>query len=613
MLQLPLEDITSSESAAATPRLPPTVNGNSDLHDLDPEDFGSLDAQSTIHPSHLSASLHTNPSHAPAVPVSARDPLITSFSEINIRNVPQAGLHGINRASNMERVAPQHKAGTDSLDTRHALPPQIARTKSLGAISNMHKSRAGLDRYEITDVEASMREISSTQEEAKASGDQRKRSSSRSAKVEKRIEATLAKAEPASNDRSRKSSHLLGLFKENTVQEPKKPRSPSSNLSGNASSKSPSALVKDEKKFWSGVELFDDNRLPSSIEGQQPLEDRDRSPTQSSKSTADLESRSVKSRHGTEDMWPAMQKQDEETSATATRQTLPRSLLREIREHHELNIPNGSVTPPQRKTFSATLPDEKDQVTPTQKNARTLSAHLEDPSRIAEPFPAIDEEDEELDDESDKEQISSALYYPHKTPSLDAFASGRVNSGTVLESFGRSKLGVHSGEHSVQDLDQESPSEEVDIAIQSQNKHKYLHGDLPKTIASVEEPKASSSAASSASESDYESYDESGRSVRGDDTNLTDDVENTPRASPTTRTKFLRSKVRKEPTGPAVPKNAVELQPYDHQVGGHSTVFQFSKRAVCKPLSNRENEFYEVIERQNPELLKFLPRYEAPF
>lgn len=54
---------------------------------------------------------------------------------------------------------------------------------------------------------------------------------------------------------------------------------------------------------------------------------------------------------------------------------------------------------------------------------------------------------------------------------------------------------------------------------------------------------------------------------------------------------------------------AIELIPYKHQVGGHTTLWRFSKRAVCKQLNNRENEFYERIERDVGDLLAFLPRY----
>jgi inositol-hexakisphosphate 5-kinase len=57
------------------------------------------------------------------------------------------------------------------------------------------------------------------------------------------------------------------------------------------------------------------------------------------------------------------------------------------------------------------------------------------------------------------------------------------------------------------------------------------------------------------------------------------------------------------------PLEAIELIPYKHQVGGHTTLWRFSRRAVCKQLNNRENEFYETIERYHRDLLTFLPRY----
>ncbi|PHH91887.1 hypothetical protein CDD83_9908 [Cordyceps sp. RAO-2017] len=57
------------------------------------------------------------------------------------------------------------------------------------------------------------------------------------------------------------------------------------------------------------------------------------------------------------------------------------------------------------------------------------------------------------------------------------------------------------------------------------------------------------------------------------------------------------------------PLEVIELIPYKHQVGGHTTLWRFSRRAVCKQLNNRENEFYETIERYHRDLLPFLPRY----
>ncbi|KAK4142777.1 uncharacterized protein C8A04DRAFT_12962 [Dichotomopilus funicola] len=63
-----------------------------------------------------------------------------------------------------------------------------------------------------------------------------------------------------------------------------------------------------------------------------------------------------------------------------------------------------------------------------------------------------------------------------------------------------------------------------------------------------------------------------------------------------------------QPT-PEPPLDAIELIPYKHQVGGHTTLWRFSRRAVCKQLNNRENEFYEKIEKYHRDLLAFLPRY----
>ena len=41
---------------------------------------------------------------------------------------------------------------------------------------------------------------------------------------------------------------------------------------------------------------------------------------------------------------------------------------------------------------------------------------------------------------------------------------------------------------------------------------------------------------------------------------------------------------------------SVALKPYSHQVGGHSALFKFSRHAVCKPLIEKENAFYQDIE-----------------
>lgn len=53
----------------------------------------------------------------------------------------------------------------------------------------------------------------------------------------------------------------------------------------------------------------------------------------------------------------------------------------------------------------------------------------------------------------------------------------------------------------------------------------------------------------------------------------------------------------------------VELRPFKNKVGGHTAIFRFSKKAVCKALMNRENLWYEAVERKHLDLLKFMPKY----
>lgn len=54
---------------------------------------------------------------------------------------------------------------------------------------------------------------------------------------------------------------------------------------------------------------------------------------------------------------------------------------------------------------------------------------------------------------------------------------------------------------------------------------------------------------------------------------------------------------------------SLPLLPFDNQVGGHGSFFRFSKQAICKAVSKKEQSFYEHLERQLPELLPFIPQY----
>lgn len=53
----------------------------------------------------------------------------------------------------------------------------------------------------------------------------------------------------------------------------------------------------------------------------------------------------------------------------------------------------------------------------------------------------------------------------------------------------------------------------------------------------------------------------------------------------------------------------VLLEPFIHQVGGHSSMMRYDDHTVCKPLISREQRFYESLP---PEMKEFTPEYKAP-
>ena len=52
----------------------------------------------------------------------------------------------------------------------------------------------------------------------------------------------------------------------------------------------------------------------------------------------------------------------------------------------------------------------------------------------------------------------------------------------------------------------------------------------------------------------------------------------------------------------------VQLEPFVHQVGGHSGMFCFDESTVCKPLIPREQKFYEMMPKC---MQRFTPEYRG--
>jgi inositol-hexakisphosphate 5-kinase len=209
--------------------------------------------------------------------------------------------------------------------------------------------------------------------------------------------------------------------------------------------------------------------------------------------------------------------------------------------------------------------------------------------------------------DENEEHISSAVYFPHPVP-IEEIEQFNVPPRRQLISGAQAEMGsaVPVATPST-DL---APPEHIDISVQSKHEKRVFHGDyqppedvqdeeLDRDILPTIKERSTDSYAIT-SDSDLESGEDIGV------TSQTDDGEITPTATPIVASQPRRGKRASISTGP---KGAVLLEPYNHQVGGHSTIFRFSRRAVCKQLNNRENEFYERIERRHPDMLCFLPRF----
>lgn len=453
------------------------------------------------------------------------------------------------------------------------------------------------------------------------SGENRNRSTSRSSgkgRVEKSIKTSVVDAEPAANARSRKSSHMMQLFKENKISsEPKKasekPRKTSRSTSDGSGSKA-SESAREQLQS----EEFSQPNASQAVEDDDAVSDGQRRSFEGKENEGGNNLKIGRSR-SREENTPFSAKRDTGTPAPgethvdtekpdvvavakasegksdASKVKLPSRLLEEIRNHHNFAAPvnekfKTSQVKPQRR--DAGEPDFE--VTPTgRKTASDISSAV---NAAVHGSPA-DTEDDIDEDSSDKELISSALYYPHQIPSPDA-----------LEAVsGEQSIDAKDSDHVLRlpkpgqvppTADENEVSDDVDIALESQRGNRYLHGALQKEQIPAYDsahPKAFDSGASSASESECSS--------------LTDDGETTPKATPSTvKGAFFRSRHRKGRRPKTTPLQAVELKPFKHQVGGHSTVFRFSRKAVCKQLSNNENEFYEIVEQSHPELLRYMPK-----
>ncbi|KAL2833604.1 hypothetical protein BJY01DRAFT_90679 [Aspergillus pseudoustus] len=416
---------------------------------------------------------------------------------------------------------------------------------------------------------------------------ERSSSRSRRGRVENSIEANIANAEPTAHVRSRKSSHYLGLFKENTATSPDRKR-------------------RDDRlpRHDGTVDSHDQEH-----EEQQQHLHHDHNEAEPSKFSELRASKSLSQLANIPLILPAAGGQsgydtlNEEVPPKMQPKVLPRSLLEEIRNFHL--TPGGA----RGTSFSRSIP--------TQYAERGRGSYLHAQSPLSDTSVGQRRGSAQLDEEED-EQISSAVYFPHERVAVSdevgpikPFEEGPHALQPYDESAMERNRVLIPERHAAPD---EQEANHVDISLRSKNDSRILHGDLQDRKTPLEELNEKTIESmfqrhieySTGEESEPLSADDSGTSVRDEDSSVTDEAEVTPTATPTQRHHLLRPRrTQREVT----PVGAVELKPYRHQVGGHTTVFRFSRRAVCKQLNNRENEFYERIECRHPEMLMFLPRY----
>ena len=419
--------------------------------------------------------------------------------------------------------------------------------------------------------------------------------------VDKNIEATLPKIiQPATSARSRKSSQYLGLFKEKDVAEEKQKRD--QKAKENAESvKEQDFAEQSDATSTSFTDAAETNKF---YEEPEPI-----TPSTPSGTYAALSHGGPKS---TKEQPPRLPRSNTDYAADVDKrartspvpvQKLPKSLssrlVEEMKHRHDIELSSDSERLLSRsftskRTDRSRVPSPKVR-TPTEEYSEYIPRRESDESAGKSPF--SDEEEG-----SEHEQIAKALYYPHRQ--LVAEEEEREPSPASLARV-LENVKVTEGpltpttEQKLIEAERERVHNEVAISLATADETEHFHGQLSAVTSPPEEESYTSS--QDLSSTDYETADETSKS-NFYDSSESDETGTTPKASP----KHISARKHHHSSAPL---GAVELTPYDHQVGGHSTVYRFSRRAICKQLNNRENIFYETVEREHPELVTFMPRY----
>lgn len=254
------------------------------------------------------------------------------------------------------------------------------------------------------------------------------------------------------------------------------------------------------------------------------------------------------------------------------KQHLPMDLLDEIRNHHHL-APGKA----QKISYPKAMPGHDGERLGHQDRSRK----------------STEEED------SDREHISSATYFPHQGVAL---GDSPTDESQQVARKARAQAVLAKEK-------QQQTEEEVAKMAASEDASDLSNGSL--SLCRESSNHSIESHAKSTQSSEYIQSDseyESGYSTSGSMSQASEDEDVTPTATPKAKSAMAQAKRKHSHDQPLEAMDAVELKPFSHQVGGHTTMYRFSRRAVCKQLNSKENMFYETIEKFHPELLGFMPR-----
>jgi hypothetical protein len=217
------------------------------------------------------------------------------------------------------------------------------------------------------------------------------------------------------------------------------------------------------------------------------------------------------------------------------------------------------------------------------------------------------------DEESSEEKISSALFVPHQSSREPGDESPHHTPPCREPSADRRERVAESEQWLVEH--EVAPHETVDREVSPAKLSPELVSPRSRTASGYfSQASATTLSSSDASYPSAKAEEQvPAAQEQGEDAEITPTERKPSLQEYTVKTRErapTQDSAQQQPSPKAAgPLEAIELIPYKHQVGGHTTLWRFSKRAVCKQLNNRENQFYETVEHYHPALLKFMPRY----